>query len=320
MGSSAENWGYAAKHFIRKHPEDVVVHCSGCNSATRTFDGVDVMGRRLAEEVLSVVKCRPELQKISFVAHSLGGLIARYAIALLYEPATQTDCHEEYEKDVSDARSNQPMGQGKIAGLEPMNFITFATPHLGTRSHKQMPLLRGSYRLEKMAFGMSWLAGRSGKHLFLKDVEDEKPPLLLQMVTDYGDLHFISALRSFRRCVAYSNVCGDFVVGWKTSSIRCQHELPKVMIYLLSAHIWSVTGFLCFKIVWHQKEDFVDDVRYPHVVYVEKPKVRDVDFSDEMIYQAKTTSEMEGKILNWSYSSTRLSMMMYCLLSKEART
>ncbi|KAF7047633.1 hypothetical protein CFC21_056532 [Triticum aestivum] len=269
---SAENWGYAAKHFIRKHPEDVVVHCSGCNSATRTFDGVDVMGRRLAEEVISVVQCRPELQKISFVAHSLGGLIARYAIALLYEPATQTDCHEEYEKDVNDARSNQPMGQGKIAGLEPMNFITFATPHLGTRSHKQMPLLRGSYRLEKMAFGMSWLAGRSGKHLFLKDVEDEKPPLLLQMVTDYGDLHFISALRSFKRCVAYSNVCGDFVVGWKTSSIRRQHELPK-------------------------KEDFVDDVRYPHVVYVEKPKARDVDFSDEMIYQAKTTSEMEEVML-----------------------
>uniref|UniRef100_A0A453LZK9 Uncharacterized protein n=1 Tax=Aegilops tauschii subsp. strangulata TaxID=200361 RepID=A0A453LZK9_AEGTS len=56
------------------------------------------------------------------------------------------------------------------------------------------------------------------------------------------------------------------------SSIRRQHELPK-------------------------KEDFVDDVRYPHVVYVEKPKARDVDFSDEMIYQAKTTSEMEEVML-----------------------
>ncbi|KAF7071666.1 hypothetical protein CFC21_076933 [Triticum aestivum] len=77
-----------------------------------------------------------------------------------------------------------------------------------------------------------------------------------------------SALHSFKRYVAYSNVCGDFVVGWKTSSIRRQHELPK-------------------------KEDFVDDVRYPHVVYVEKPKAQDVDFSDEMIYQEKTTSEME---------------------------
>lgn len=135
-----------------------------------------------------------------------------------------------------------------------------------------MPLLRGSYRLEKMAFRMSWIAGRSGKHLFLKDIEDEKPPLLLQMVTDYGDLHFISALRSFKRCVVYSNVCSDFIVGWRTSSIRCQHDLPK-------------------------KQDFINDGKYPHVVYVEKPKARDVDFSDAMIYQAKTTSEMEEVML-----------------------
>uniref|UniRef100_A0ACD5X809 Uncharacterized protein n=1 Tax=Avena sativa TaxID=4498 RepID=A0ACD5X809_AVESA len=271
---SADDWGYAVKHFIEKHPEDVVVHCSGCNSATRTFDGIDVMGRRLAEEVISVVECRPELKKISFVAHSLGGLIARYAIALLYEneTATQTDYHEEYEKDVNHACSNQPTGRGKIAGLEPMNFITFVTPHLGTRSHKQIPLLHGSYKLEKMAFRMSWIAGRSGKHLFLKDIEDEKPPLLLQMVTDYGDLHFISALRSFKRRVVYSNVYGDFIVGWRTSSIRRQHELPK-------------------------KQDFVDDGKYPHVVYVEKPQAQDVDFSDAMIYQAKTTSEMEEVML-----------------------
>jgi E3 ubiquitin-protein ligase FANCL len=60
--------------------------------------------------------------------------------------------------------------------------------------YMQMPLLRGSYRLEKMAFRMSWIAGRSGKHMFLKDIKDEKPPLLLQMVTDYGDLHFMYAI------------------------------------------------------------------------------------------------------------------------------
>jgi hypothetical protein len=44
-----------------------------------------------------------------------------------------------------------------------------------------------------MAFRLSWIAGTSGKHLFLKDTEDEKPPLLLQMVTDYGDLLFMYA-------------------------------------------------------------------------------------------------------------------------------
>nr|CAB3493402.1 unnamed protein product [Digitaria exilis] len=174
---SAENWRFAAKSFIKKHPEDVVVHCSGCNSATRTFDGVDVMGRRLAEE--------------------------------------------------------------------------------------QIPLLRGSNKLEKMAYRLSWIAGKSGKHLFLKDIEDEKPPLLLQMVTDYGGLHFMSALASFKRRVVYSNVCSDCIL--------------------------FAQMFL--------RQSFINDSRYPHIVYVEEPKVQDVDFSDAMIYQAKTTSEMEEVML-----------------------
>lgn len=91
-------------------------------------------------KVTSVVESRPELRKISFVAHSLGGLIARYAIALLYERETQKDSHEEHEKHALDYPSNQHNSGGKIAGLEPINFITFATPHLGTRSHKQVTL------------------------------------------------------------------------------------------------------------------------------------------------------------------------------------
>lgn len=93
-----------------------------------------------------------------------------------------------------------------------------------------------------MAYRLSWIAGKSGKHLFLKDIEDEKPPLLLQMVTDYGGLHFMyamknnftcftkaevspdvatcfifflccrSALGSFKRRAVYSNVCNDCIL------------------------------------------------------------------------------------------------------------
>ncbi|KAF0910394.1 hypothetical protein E2562_001559 [Oryza meyeriana var. granulata] len=223
---SAENWRYAATHFIKKHPEDVVVHCSGCNVAARTFDGVDVMGRRLAEEVLSVVECRPELRKISFVAHSLGGLIARYAIALLYENATQIDSHEEHEKHGTEVSNNQPIDRGKIAGLEPINFITFATPHLGTRSHKQIPLLRGSYKLEKMAYRLSWIAGRSGKHLFLKDIEDGKPPLLLQMVTDYDQLCVLSTVVLFTQTfVMISLLAGEHL----QYAINMNFPSPKIL-------------------------------------------------------------------------------------------
>lgn len=47
---------------------------------------------------------------------------------------------------------------------------------------------------------------------------------------------------------------------------------------------------------FHQLRSFINDGRYPHIVYVEEPKVQDVDFSDAMIYQAKNTSEMEGMV------------------------
>lgn len=161
--------------------------------------------------------------------------------------------------------------KGKISGLEPINFITFATPHIGSRFHKQIPVLHGSYALEKMAFRISGIAGKSGKHLFLKDHDEGKPPLLFQLLTDSGDLKFMSALESFHRRVAYSNVHYDLIVGWTTSSIRCQHELPK-------------------------RSDFIKNVNYPHIVYVDKPKTTDVEQEDlkkTMIYDSKSPDKME---------------------------
>lgn len=247
---SASDWKFGAKQFVKRFPEDVLAHCSKCNSSTLTFDGVDVMGERLAQEVISVIKHRPELQKISFVGHSLGGLIARYTIGRLYG---QNITRETFEEN-GDCRSVEPGAQcleekskGKIAGLEPMNFITFATPHLGSIGHKQIPILCGFYALEKMVSRTSWIIGRTGKHLFLKDHDEGKPPLLLQMINDCGDLKFMSALQCFRRRVVYSNVRFDHIVGWKTSSIRHQHELPK------RQHL-------------HKNE------KYPHIVNVETNK------------------------------------------------
>lgn len=55
----------------------------------------------------------------------------------------------------------------------------------------QIPILCGFYALEKMASRTSWIIGRTGKHLFLKDHDEGKPPLLLQMINDCGDLKFM---------------------------------------------------------------------------------------------------------------------------------
>ncbi|KAK6245862.1 hypothetical protein SCA6_008952 [Theobroma cacao] len=189
---SAQNWRYAAKQFLKKYPEDVIVHCefydslrSERNSSMLTFDGVNVMGDRLAEEVKYVISRHPSVQKISFVGHSLGGLVARYAIARLYAQdltrelsQTNGDCGTDHLGD----SCPENKFKGKIAGLEPINFITFASPHLGSRWHKQIPLLCGSHALEKVAARTSWLLGRTGKHLFLTDGKEGKPPLLLQMI------------------------------------------------------------------------------------------------------------------------------------------
>ncbi|KAM0014188.1 putative alpha/Beta hydrolase, lipase [Helianthus debilis subsp. tardiflorus] len=241
---SAADWRYAAKQFVKRLPDKVIVHCSDCNSATLTFDGVDRMGERLAEEVLTVVQRWPEVSKISFIAHSLGGLVARYAIGRLYEsvPISRSSNLLQYDAE----QSLEQLFEAKIGGLQPVNFITVATPHLGSRGHRQLPFLCGLPFLERRAPQTAhWIVGRSGKHLFLTDNDNGGRPLLLQMVNDTENIKFMSALGSFKRRVAYANANFDQVVGWRTSSIRRQHELPKSNL-------------------------LVKDEKYPHIMYVER--------------------------------------------------
>ncbi|KVH98779.1 protein of unknown function DUF676, lipase-like protein [Cynara cardunculus var. scolymus] len=227
---SAHNWRYAAKQFLKTYPEDLIVHCSERNSSLLTFNGVDVMGNRLANEVTSVIKRHPGLQKISFIGHSLGGLVARYAIAKLYtQDSTKLACQENGDptNDASNEQCSEHISSRRIAGLVPINFITVATPHLGTGGHRQVPMFGGSNTVEKVAHHISWVLGRTGRHLFLTDKAQGQPPLLLQMVEDREDLKFFSALQSFKRHVLYANAHFDHIVGWSTSSIRRRNELPQ---------------------------------------------------------------------------------------------
>ncbi|EOA15538.1 hypothetical protein CARUB_v10004970mg [Capsella rubella] len=264
---SAADWKYAAEQFVKKFPDKVLVHRSESNSATLTFDGVDKMGERLANEVLAVVKKRTGLKKISFVAHSLGGLVARYAIGKLYGQPGEVDSLDSPSKDKS-ARG------GEIAGLEPMNFITFATPHLGSRGHRQFPILCGLPFLERTASQTAHLAaGRTGKHLFLVDNDDGNPPLLIRMATDCDDLKFISALHVFKRRVAYANVNFDSMVGWRTSSIRRPNELPKPNL-------------------------LATDPNYPHIVYVEHGNVENGSCGSTSTVVTEQNTDLEEEMIH----------------------
>ncbi|KAL3650393.1 hypothetical protein CASFOL_006796 [Castilleja foliolosa] len=253
---SASDWKFGAEQFIKKLPDRVYVHCSEKNMSL-TLDGVDVMGERLADEVLEVIERKSGLKKISFVAHSVGGLVARYAIGKLYKPTSRIS-----EEEISSGNVCNDESKGTIADLQPINFITVATPHLGSRGNKQVPFLFGVTALERVAGRVIHLIfRRTGQHLFLTDNDDEKPPLLRRMIDDNSEYPFMSALQAFTRRVVYSNVDYDHIVGWRTSSIRRNNELPK----------------------W---EDSIDE-KYPHIVYEEWCKVSEVK-------QCESTTENDG--------------------------
>ncbi|KAL9260019.1 Lipid droplet phospholipase 1-like protein [Drosera capensis] len=257
---SANDWKFAAEQFVRLLLDKVFVRCSE-NNAAKTLDGVDVMGDRLVEEILEVIKRQPGLRKISFVAHSVGGLVARYAIGKLYQSPSHSNSNDLF------ANGSLERQRGTIGGLEAINFITVATPHLGSRGNKQVPFLFGSIALEKLATRVIHLIfRRTGRHLFLTDNDEGKPPLLRRMVQDQSEYPFMSALRAFRRRVAYANVGYDHIVGWRTSSFRCASELPK----------------------W---EDALDE-KYPHIVYEEHCKARDAE-------QHELSSDAES-VADWS--------------------
>ncbi|XP_002974474.2 uncharacterized protein LOC9658416 [Selaginella moellendorffii] len=210
--SSPSDWKYFKQELKARLGSKFYIHASSVNSYLQTLTGIDMAGKRLADEVSEVVQKHPQLQRISFVAHSLGGLFARYAIGILYLPL----------------QPSKKLMNPSITGLDPVSFITLATPHLGVRGRQQLPFLMGVPVLEKIAAPIApFIVGRTGRQLFLTDGKASDPPLLLRMATDCEQGQFISALRAFKLRAVYANVSYDHMVGWRTSSIRRESELSK---------------------------------------------------------------------------------------------
>uniref|UniRef100_A0A0D6QWT6 DUF676 domain-containing protein n=2 Tax=Araucaria cunninghamii TaxID=56994 RepID=A0A0D6QWT6_ARACU len=236
--ASPSDWTYVEAELQRRLGNRFYIYASAANSYTQTLQGIDVAGRRLAEEVQQIIQKMPSLRRISFLAHSLGGLFARYAIAVLYKENSEIhgnsgkqDIAERLPEkkmmtEVEDRYNRTP--KATVGGLEAMNFITLATPHLGVRGKNQLPFLLGVPLLEKLAAPLAqYIVRRTGRQLFLTDGKASRPPLLLRMASDCEDGKFISALGAFRSRILYANVSFDHMVGWRTSSIRRESELVK---------------------------------------------------------------------------------------------
>lgn len=82
--------GTPARHLAISWVQQVAAGCTMHTTNPPPFSsGIDACGRRLAEEIRDLVAQHPEATHLSLLGHSMGGLIARYAAGVLYDPATR---------------------------------------------------------------------------------------------------------------------------------------------------------------------------------------------------------------------------------------
>ncbi|KAJ5093401.1 hypothetical protein N7456_009262 [Penicillium angulare] len=173
---------YMVAALKERHGEDNIhILCPEGNSGNFTYDGVEVGGERVVHEVEETLQ-RLEKQgqkttKLSIVGYSLGGLVARYAVGLLH-------------------------ANGLLDKVQPMNFTTFASPHVGVRTPN------------KGVGGHIWnglgprLVSMSGQQLFMVDSFRDTGRPLLSLLADPESI-FIQGLKRFQNKSVYGNVVND---------------------------------------------------------------------------------------------------------------
>lgn len=171
-----------AKALRAQHPADkLYILCAKRNSGSFTYDGIELGGERVCLEIqeeLQAIESRGgKIKKLSVVGYSLGGLVARYAIGLLY-------------------------AKGVLDELECMTFTAFASPFLGVRTP-----LQGTANHIWNVLGARTLS-TSGRQLFTIDKFRDTGRPLLAILADPNSI-FMKGLAKFQRRTLYTNIVND---------------------------------------------------------------------------------------------------------------
>ncbi|KAF1918446.1 lipase/serine esteras-like protein [Ampelomyces quisqualis] len=183
---------YVSTSLRERFPEDQVeILVAKRNAGSLTYDGVDTGGERVASEVehrlAELAEAGHDIKKISVIGYSQGGLVARFAIGLLYS-------------------------RGVFEKIQPVNFTTFATPHLGVRTP-----LRGYHSHIWNILGARTLS-MSGRQLFGIDKFRDTGRPVLSVLADPNSI-FIRGLALFQHRSLYANVVNDRTVTYYTAGI-----------------------------------------------------------------------------------------------------
>ncbi|KAG2178243.1 hypothetical protein INT43_003496 [Umbelopsis isabellina] len=190
---------YIMKQLQQTYKDKIHTLNVAVNEAKYTYDGVDICGKRLADKIKAEVK---ELEakgktvdNISLLGYSLGGLISRYAIGILGE-------------------------EGFFDKHKPVNFTTFATPHLGIYNPKPNPFVR------LVNWASAYILARSGEQMRMVDNFRDGKPLLEVMASP--DYEFYKHLARFERRLIYANGVNDRSVPFWTAAFEETHYFAKI--------------------------------------------------------------------------------------------
>lgn len=181
-----------AKRLRAEYPKDnLYILVAKRNAGSFTYDGIEVGGERVCHEIeeeLELIRSRGgNIKKLSVVGYSLGGLVARYAIGLLY-------------------------AKGILDQLECQNFTAFASPFLGVRTP-----LRGWANHVWNVLGARTLS-ESGRQLFTIDEFRDTGKPLLAVLADPKSI-FMQGLAKFKRRTLYANIINDRSAVYYTTGI-----------------------------------------------------------------------------------------------------
>lgn len=171
----------------KKQGDENVVVKGYFGNVCKTERGVKYLGSRVADYVVDLVTQNETLKgnvtKISFIGHSLGGLVQTFAVAYL--------------------EANFPWFFQQV---QPVNFITLASPMIGVVHENPVYI--------KLAL-LAGVVGKTGQDLGLQYTESNNKPLLLLLPT--GPTHRI--LKRFVRRTVYANAVNDGIVPLRTSAL-----------------------------------------------------------------------------------------------------
>ncbi|KAI0819147.1 DUF676-domain-containing protein [Trametes gibbosa] len=171
--------------------EQLRVFIPETNKDENTYDGIDWGGERAAEEILEeITRLEKEGKKVtrfSVTGYSLGGLVARYLVGVLYQ-------------------------RDFFTSITPVNFNTVATPHIGLPKY---PTKMSSL----FAFLGPKIMSRTGPQFFLVDKWSKNGRPLLEVMADPNRL-FYQALALFQHVRIYANAVHDMTVPYPTAAIE----------------------------------------------------------------------------------------------------